>query len=514
MERFIKWSLLNLLAKKLITIKPIYLKLCCLFFWIFFCLFAYYYNLLHYNEEYDLCLDIIQTSQKEFLKLLSKNIEYEFEERSVSGAHLRDIESEIVKHCIKEFSFFDDGEIFFYNKDYMIYDQEVDKTLQPYPLIKEVFNRMIWMGAKNVQELYEGITCGSSGSGWYIWSPSVGKRYLTWRSFPIKFDNDIYTYTIGISISEREFFNIFRFENKYRNLLYRIIFQCFTGLIGLIFFIYIIDQFYLKQKILESELDAKDKDLESYVYRLKKTIRQLEIAKREAEAANKIKTNFLANMSHELRTPLNGVFGVVELINHTQDEEKRRGYIDTAKSTIRNLFSLIEDILDLSKLESDKVDVSIKPVNTRNLVKTVVNVVRFHAQEKNLSLETIFSDLVPDEVLTDSNKIKQILLNLLTNAIKFTNTGTVELHLDYIHDVLIFTVTDTGIGIAEEDIDKIFDSFSRVENTYTVGIIGTGLGLSICKKTVELLNGYMNVYSEPGIGTTFEVAIPVITIVG
>lgn len=253
-------------------------------------------------------------------------------------------------------------------------------------------------------------------------------------------------------------------------------------------------------------LQRKNEEIDRARYNLKKLADDLYMAKQEAEKSNNIKSEFLANMSHEIRTPLNGVIGFTELLEKTPTNDIQKNYLSSIKISSKVLLVLINDVLDLSKIEAGKVLVKYKPVNIKNLCDELNLIFESRAQEKNNKLSFKIRKETPNTIIFNDIRLRQILLNLISNALKFTNKGLVEVIIDAKNKKknsidLFITIKDTGIGISTNEKDKIFRSYYQVETSSHNE--GTGLGLAIVKKLVEVLNGNIKLESAKDTGSTF-----------
>ncbi len=239
---------------------------------------------------------------------------------------------------------------------------------------------------------------------------------------------------------------------------------------------------------------------------------QIRAAKEEAERANSAKSMFLANMSHEIRTPMNAVIGMSEIALKEEVSESVRDNLFDILSASKKLLGMINNILDFSKIESGKMEIVCGEYSLYGMIKGVVNIISFRLEQKPIRLIVDVDKEIPDKLYGDEIRIRQILINLLNNAVKFTSEGSITLSIrqersqDGIR--LLFDVADTGCGIKKENLLTLFESFERVENQGLHKIEGTGLGLSISKNMIELMNGEISVESEYGKGTTFHVMLP------
>lgn len=236
---------------------------------------------------------------------------------------------------------------------------------------------------------------------------------------------------------------------------------------------------------------------------------QLIKAKELAEQAKRVKESFLANMSHEIRTPINSIIGITKLLQLTDLNEEQQEMVNLLDVSSNSLSGVINDILDLSKIESGKFKIVRGVTQIRTICKDVLSILKFKAKEKGIDLILDIEQEVPEAVIADSLRLNQILTNLISNAIKFTIEGSVTLKVE-VRDrtetacMLKFSVIDTGIGIAKSNIDKIFESFEQAEESTTLKFGGTGLGLSIVKQLAALKNGILEVVSEEAKGSTFS----------
>ncbi|MCK9204109.1 MAG: ATP-binding protein [Bacteroidales bacterium] len=287
----------------------------------------------------------------------------------------------------------------------------------------------------------------------------------------------------------------------------------------------------LEQKIKELELLLKMPSDSVSNEEHESVKKELIRARQYAEDANRSKTMFLANMSHEIRTPMNSIIGIYNVLSQTELSDEQKEFLEIINISSHNLLAIINDILDLSKIEAGQLKLEHKPFSIQEEIHQVIKLLSIKAKGKGINLFSRIQSSVPSCTIGDPSRIRQILVNLANNAIKFTNEGqvvisveTIDLHSSYgkstspeyipenFHDIsgqtseaiiLKFEVTDTGIGISHEDQQNLFNEFAQLENPLIQKFEGTGLGLSISKNLTRLMNGKIGVISEKGKGSTF-----------
>jgi two-component system, sensor histidine kinase RpfC len=297
----------------------------------------------------------------------------------------------------------------------------------------------------------------------------------------------------------------FRYGGNYLYLASAFAFACFGAIL-------LTNEYWLTHPAMGIGLLISLIALPAYVStllrKLNETMKRLSVAQKTAEEANRAKSEFLAKMSHEIRTPLNGIIGSSELLQSCNLEREQKEYADTIYASGHNLLHLIEDILDISKIEAGKLTIEQTNLDLHNLLRSTIKMFSSRAEVKGLNLSCQIGLDTPYKLVGDPFHLRQILNNLIGNAIKFTEKGSVELrcHVKRTDDekVLIrFEVVDTGIGIPEEVQDRIFDKFTQADESTTRRFGGTGLGTAITKQLVELMNGRIGIQSTPNIGSTF-----------
>lgn len=259
-----------------------------------------------------------------------------------------------------------------------------------------------------------------------------------------------------------------------------------------------------ENKTLNQHLVEINENLERHVY---ERTEQLELALSSVSAANDMKSIFMANMSHEIRTPLHGVIGITEILLHQEHSEEVHQQLLLIQENGKHLLDLLNDILDFSKIESGTLSIHNTRVDVRECLSGIANTFKPIAEKKNLRFKLEIHKSVPDYLNLDAIRVKQILSNLISNAIKFTNTGSVNVDVFYEQACLHIKVIDTGIGISPNDIEQIYLPFQQLESSASKRFEGTGLGLAICMQLAKLMGAKLDCQSEVGVGTTFEFTV-------
>jgi signal transduction histidine kinase/CheY-like chemotaxis protein/HPt (histidine-containing phosphotransfer) domain-containing protein len=263
--------------------------------------------------------------------------------------------------------------------------------------------------------------------------------------------------------------------------------------------------------VLHFKSRQEGKRLESIVY---KRTKELEIQTGLANAASKAKSQFLASMSHEIRTPMNAIIGLSDLMRTDNLDDIQTGYFIDIKKMAKSLLHIINDILDFSKIEAGKLELLPVHFYMQGLFDNICSMCQFTAMAKELDFQHTFDHNIPEVIYADEVRIRQVITNIVNNAIKYTREGSVALSVRRdkrgSEDVMIITVSDTGIGIKKEDYSKLFGTFQQLDSEKNRGIVGTGLGLSITKNLVEMMAGEITFESEYGKGSTFTVTLPLV----
>ncbi|AIW20992.1 response regulator [Vibrio coralliilyticus] len=271
----------------------------------------------------------------------------------------------------------------------------------------------------------------------------------------------------------------------------------------------------MPKRLFHDEISQLTDKYNQCAEQLRVNYQQIIESKEKAEIANVKKSEFLANMSHEIRTPMNGIVGVAELLKETKPNEVQRNYVDILLTSSHTLLDIINDILDFSKIEAGHFELDPTKFDLKSLIQQQANEYSIRAKQQELFFDCNIDPAVPQEIEADSVRLKQVINNLIGNALKFTHRGYVELNIKLLENetgnLLQFEVKDTGIGIAKDKLDSIFDKFQQADGSTARQYGGTGLGLAISQKIVELMGGKLQVTSEVDLGSSFYFSIPIDT---
>jgi signal transduction histidine kinase/ActR/RegA family two-component response regulator len=262
-----------------------------------------------------------------------------------------------------------------------------------------------------------------------------------------------------------------------------------------------------------TKLEKANQDLTEEIDYVKRMEVELKQARDKAEEMSKVKGEFLANMSHEIRTPMNGVIGTLQLLEDTELDEEQQEYASTAHKSANALLTILNDILDLSKIEAGKLDLEIIPFDLREIMHDLITLHALNSEQKGIEIKSQIDPRIPPVLIGDPTRIRQILMNLVSNALKFTIEGSVSINAEALsleqHSVVIrIEVQDTGIGIDESVRDKLFNAFTQADGSTTRKYGGTGLGLAIVRQLVGMMQGELGIDGAPGEGSTFWFTLP------
>lgn len=261
-------------------------------------------------------------------------------------------------------------------------------------------------------------------------------------------------------------------------------------------------------EILEEKVKLRTKELENELQIRRETEKKLQIAKEEAENANRAKTMFLANVSHDLRTPLNGIVGITEILKSSTITEELKEFLEYQIEAEETMIKLVEDLLNIEKIETDKVELQLSKMNLKESIKREILMIESRAEKKEIEVYANIEEEIPEILIGDEEKVCEVISQLLNNALKFTEKGSIGIEVKKREEnknsiTIEFSIQDTGIGIGEEEKIRLFQIFSQGDGSYTKNYQGMGLGLMISIKMVEAMGGELDYSSEKGKGSRF-----------
>jgi signal transduction histidine kinase/ActR/RegA family two-component response regulator len=445
-------------------------------------------------------------AQMVLVKNIASGIQGWAELRLQNGGNLSQVEQEVVSRFISPIHLLQNGNAWIYSHDHVIYDQSPDfPAAYQGKSIDQVFELQKTNGASNYAEVVQGVLNATDGTSWYIWLPEKGREFTAWTSIHLTGA----TWTIGISTPEPEILASSGLVETLNREMFGV--GAITLLLWGIYFLIMRQQnsAATQMKMLEKSVN----DQTALAQRVTSQSEELAQINAELGRASSAKDEFLANMGHELRTPLSTIIGLSYALKcqvYGPVTEKQAQSLETILTTGQHLSSLINDILDLSKIQAGKMKLDVRPIQLSTLLESSLMFVDQQAFQKNIKVSTKRDEQV-SLIEGDELRLKQLLINLLNNAVKFTPEGG-ELGVEVLGDPeeqrVAITVWDTGIGIPAEELPRLFKPFVQLDGGTNRQYSGTGLGLSLVVRIAEMHDGSIAVTSEVSKGSRFTLYLP------
>lgn len=461
---------------------------------------------INYNDRQETILSNWNDAQMILVKNTASAVQSWMELRLQAGANVDQVDQEVFQRFIAPIHLLQNGDAWIYNRSHVIFDESSDfPELYRGKSIDMIFDIQKANGASHYSEVVQGVLNATEGTGWYVWLPEKGREYVAWSS--VKLPND--TWTIGLSTPEPEILAFYGSQQNLQREIFGV--GAITLLLWGIFFLILRQQqnASAQMKMLEKSVS----DQTTLAQRVTSQSEELAQINAELAKASNAKDEFLANMGHELRTPLSTIIGLTYALQcqvYGTVTEKQNNSLETILNTSQHLSSLINDILDLSKIEAGKMKMEIRPIQLASLLDSSLTFIDQQAFQKNIKI-SIKRDEQVKVVEGDELRLKQLLINLLNNSVKFTPEGGqigIEVSCELEEQRVAITVWDTGIGIAPEDMPRLFRPFVQLDAGTTRQYGGTGLGLSLVVRIAEMHGGSISVTSVVGKGSRFTFYIP------
>jgi signal transduction histidine kinase len=472
----------------------------------------------HYERRKDIAIDSWQALQMQLVEKAARTVEAWMRVRT---REQRIPEAEAKKEAVSQFiaplQLLDQGTPWVYN------DQEVvHMGREGFPAaygeisIEEAFARQAQKGARHYEAVVQGVTEAVPGTGWYVWDPERGPEYASWTSAEVAGD----IWVIGLSMPESVILGRAGLPLDFRRDLVGV--TVITALTFTVLLLLTRNVTVLERTVRErtQDLTEANEALNMELMERQRAEAAAREAEKAAEMANAAKSEFIANVSHELRTPLNGILGYTQILQRDQAlDEKQQKAVNIIHRSGEHLLMVINDILDLSKIELRKMDLHLRDFSLVRLLESISELIQVQVENKGLALDTDFDPDLPEVVRGDEVRLRQILLNLLGNAVKYTEEGRIGFGAraraargnGHKQAEICFEVKDTGIGIPPEKLKMLFKPFKQADNRKDT-VEGTGLGLAISSRLVRMMESWLHVESDVGEGTRFwfTIRLPVV----